>query len=480
VPPSADDLAGARLIRAVAFPALAAAALVGIWGALELRPLFADGFYYLLRILQDEGFFMPSPARRMVEAIRQPPVLAAMAVGVRDVMALGVAFGLCVQLAPLALVLVSWAVLPRERKILFVFPLLHFCAGTLSAWAAPINEGPTAAAYFWVLFYGILFLRGPVALALVAVLAAGTLLLHEAMVFLGPILAFGALWRVRREDARFPRIAFAALAVWFVVVAAVHARFILEPIHPENRASFLRQLFSFWWMAGPGGVNLPAIIGVAGLAAIGGAALLQFGARGARRRNSAWIVVAAFALASGAALAYAAWSGQMDGVRAQFYARNHALLLSLPLSLLALYALIRPGALHLPLLRQSVAACGILAAVSLAWHAYATHRWSHYVGVVRDILRDHRGFVRWDQAMASLTPERQRLMSDFSHHWVLPSMSIVLAPRGRVATILWSPLHAFNPFDPRDPAALPRSRFWSYEPFLEALAAQKAAGELRR
>lgn len=480
-PPSANDFAGARLLRAVTFPALATAALLGIWGAIELSPLFADGFYYLLRILQDEGFFMPAPARRMVEVIRQPPVLAAMVLGVRDVAALGVIFGLCVQLAPLALMLASWALLPRERKIFFVFPLLHFCAGTLSTWAAPINEGPTAAAYFWVLFYGILFLRArTAALGSVAVLAAGTLLLHEAMVFLGPILALAALWRARREDARFLRIAFALLAAWFVIVAVVQARFILEPSDPENRASFLRQLFSFWWIAGPGGINLPAIVGMAGLAAIGAAALLQFGVGGARRRSLAWMIVAGLALACAAALAYAAWSGHMHGVPAQFHARNHALLLSLPLSLLALYALMRPGALHLPLLRQSVAVCGIVAAVSLAWHAYATHRWSLHVAAMRDILAAHRGFVHWDATMAPLSPERRQLMSDLSHHWVLPSMSIILAPDGRVSTILWSPHHAFNPFDPRDPAALPRSRYWSYECYLEAVAAQKAAGELRQ
>jgi hypothetical protein len=375
--------------------------------------------------------------------------------------------------------LVTWAVLPPERKIFFVFPLLHFCAGTLSASAAPISEGPTAAAYFWVLFYAILFLRTrAAALGIIAVLAAGTVLLHEAMVFLAPVLAIAAGWRARRAETRHRRIAFALLAVWFVAVAAIQARFIIEPSDAENRASFVRQLFFFWWLAGPGGVNLPAIAGVAGLAAIAAAALVQHGRNGERRRTAAWLIVSGFAAVALVALAYAA-TGHIHGAHAQFHARNHALLLSLPLSLLALHVLVRPGALHLPLLRQSVAVCGIIAAVSLTWHAHATHRWSLYVATVRDILRDHRGFVRWEQAMAPLSPERHQLMTELSHHWVLPSMSIVLAPGGRVATILWSPLHAFSPFDSREAAALPRSRFWTYEPYLEALAAQKAAGELR-
>ncbi len=470
-------------MRAIAVPVLTAAALLGIWGALELRPLFADGFYILSLILQDEGFVMPAPARRTVEVLRQPPVLAAMALGVKDVEVLGVVFGLCVQLTPLALVLGSWAVLPRERKIFFVFPLLHFCAGTLSTSAAPINEGPTAAAYFWVLFYVILFLRARgAALGLVAVLAAGTILLHEAMVFLAPVLAIAALWRARREDARFHRIAFVLLAVWFAIVAAVHVQFILEPSHPANRASFIRQLFSFWWIAGPGGVNLPAIVGVAGLAAIAGAALLQLGAGGARRRKSAWMLVAGLALACGAALAYAAWSGHMDAARAQFYARNHALLISLPLALLAFYVLIRPGALHLPLLRQSAAVCGILAAVSLAWHAYGTHRWSLYVDMFRSALARGSGLVPREDVEAAL-PERDRaLFRNMSWSWTAPATSIKLARDGRVAAIIANPATnegRWQPFDPRLPETIPRSRFWDVEPYLRALAAQKAAGEVR-
>jgi hypothetical protein len=479
--PSAAELdAATRLTARVAFAVLAAAAAVGLWAALELRPLFADGFHYLLRLLELEAPFVPSPARSTVDLLRQLPVLAAVALGVEDVAALAVLFALFVQLVPIALLPLCWAVLPRERKVFFIFPLVHFVVGTLAAFEPAIVEGPGAAAYFWVVLFAVLFRRpkryGWIGLAL---LAAWTAVLHEGMVFLGPILAAAAGWRAVRAGRGRARLGWWLLAGWFVAVAAVQLGFVLEPRDPANRAAFLRQLTSLSWMAFRHETNWPAIIGALGLGALGLCAVLErLGARAAWPR-SGWIAVGGFALVAAAALVYAAVTGRVTGAQAQFHARNHPLLLSAAVALFAFNALLRPGVLKPALLRQTAIVCAIAAAASLAWHGYGVARWSRYVETVREVLRDDAGLVDWHAVAARLPPERRRLMHDLTHHWVMASMSIILAPGGRVGAILFSRERSITPFDPRDPAALPRARFWRYEPYLAALARQKASGEVR-
>ena len=220
----------------IAFATLAALALVWIHAAVELRPLFGDGFHYLLRILESEAYWLEAPARRTVELVRQLPVLAALKLGA-GVEALGVVFGLAMLLLPLTLVALCWPALPRGRKHFFAFPLLHYCAGTLGSAFAPINEGATAAAWFWLLFFRLLFApaRGA-ALAFTGLLAAGTVLLHEGMVLLAPFLGAAALQRRRGEPAA--RFVFVAFAVWFAIVVVVEAVHLIDPARPDNRAAF--------------------------------------------------------------------------------------------------------------------------------------------------------------------------------------------------------------------------------------------------
>jgi hypothetical protein len=67
-----------------------------------------------------------------------------------------------------------------------------------------------------------------------------------------------------------------------------------------------------------------------------------------------------------------------------------------------------------------------------------------------------------------------------SHFWIEPSMSIVLAPGGRVATIIAARREArWYPFDARRPDELPRSRFWTFDGYLRALAQQQRGNGTR-
>jgi hypothetical protein len=472
LPPQAGEgILSDAFVRRVSFPILAVIAAVWIYSAFELRPLFADGFLYFLRILERRDFWLEAPARRSVDLVRQLPVLAALKLGIGDSGALAVVFGLSLALLPLALVCLCWPVLPHARKSFFVFPLLHYMAGALATGFAAINEGAAAAAWFWLLLFLLLFrpARGGW-LAATAALALGTVQLHEGMVLLAPVLAAAALWRRRRETGRGARIALGALALWFAIVAAVQADFLVDPSRPDNRAAYFTALFSLWWLFGLwGSLNLPALFGIAGLVLL---LVVWLGAQ-ARAPKSAIasrLVWTAFGMACVAAVIDAIAADRIYAAQAQMNARNHPILISLPLAIAAFYAAAKPGAARRLPFHHAYILCALLAAAGALWHVETVRRWSDYLGVFRGVLRDNRGLVAWADVAAKLAPAERHLFEGMSHFWIEPAMSIALAPGGEVAVIV-AARHAagWYPFDARKPEELPRARFWSYEAYLAAL-----------
>lgn len=478
---AADSAAAASLTGRVAAICLAAAAIFGIVAAFGLRPLYADGFYYLLRLLES-GDLRGAPARLTVEVIRQWPLLAADALGIGDLHTLAVMFGAVVQILPLAITALAWLPLPADRKWLFVLPLLHVAAGTMASAFMPITEGATAAAYFWLLLFAVMFapLRGVWALV-IGTLAAGTILLHEAMAFLGPVLAAAAWLRARGTAPRL-RIALRLLAAWFAAVAALHLYFIVFPSHPANRASFFDALLRHYWAYGfEGSPNLPAMLGLGGIAAVTVIAVAQLVSRSRAAIWGGWWIVAALAAISAWEIGNAIAGGRLLAAAAQMNSRNHGLFLSLPLAVAALALAHRAAAPRPAVVAQVLATAAVLMAGALVWHAAALQRWNAYLGVFRQVLASHSGYVPFDAALAPLSPAERRLMRGMAHGWVEPSMSIVLAPGGNVRAIVgpWM-TQGWQAFDARKPEELPRHRTWRFDAYLEALKGQQRRGEAKR
>jgi hypothetical protein len=487
--PTAIALSGAvpgpldALTRAqarVAAAALGALALACVYAAVEWRSLSADGFYYFMRMLEKEGFEIAwVPQRRALEVLHELPTVVAMALGLRDVGALALIYGLTVQLAPLALTALCYPVLPRERKLLFLFPLLHYVACTTGAAFMGIHAGPTGAAYFWLVFHLVLFARPrPWSLGLVVLAALPAPAMHESMLFLGPILAAAGIWRAMRGRAR--RGVFALLAGWFFAAALYQVVGVVAPADTANRDNFLQGLPRGWWLFAEDAINLPIALGIAALLMLALYAMVDRARERARRGGV--ILVAGFAAAAAVALAVVIALDLAPAQGQQFAARNHAALASFPLALAALWALWRPGWPSPPRVRLALGLAAVLAAAAVVYDAHVTRRWSAYLADYRGLLREQRGLVGWERALAALPPERRRDMARMTWPWVSTTMSLVLAPGGKVTAIIANPPQnagRWQPFDPRVPEQIPRSRFWDLEPYLRALAAQKAAGEVR-
>ena len=278
---------------------LTAAALVSIYAALEYRVLYADGAYYVQRILEEEGFAFIEPSRHYSQLLQKFPTVIAIWLGVDNIPALIICYGLTTYLLPLLLVSLCYFVLPPSRKVFFVFPLVHYLAGTTSASFVGIVEGPVAAAYFWLLLYLLLFRFERKAAMVLTLLALPAVLLHEAMVFLSPLLAAVAVWRARQERHKGGVPLFTLLAMWFMIVAVVQTYFILYPRDPGNRSHFIQDLVHLKWLFTTSAqVNVPALVGLLAMVVFTGVILAGRSLRGTKPAKNQWTLVVGFAMVS--------------------------------------------------------------------------------------------------------------------------------------------------------------------------------------
>jgi len=182
------------------------------------------------------------------------------------------------------------------------------------------------------------------------------------------------------------------------------------------------------------------------------------------------LAVGTFAIVAAVALAYLWATDRLLDVNQQVRARNNGLLVSFPLAVAALVSLKWPGKISFAVVRQSAALCAVLAAVAAVWQFNSVLQWSRALDSFRAILVEAPGFVEWDDVLRRMPPDRRRLAERLASGWTASPMSLVLAPNGQVRTIVGATQPTgYRPFDPLDEAKLPRSRFWTLEPYLAAL-----------
>lgn len=166
---------------------LAAVLLVGVVGTWCAIGLYADGTFFLFRILSDDGLFVANPGRTFVTVLTQLPVLAALRVGVQDRDTL-------IHLHSAGLVLLPslvWgAALWLQRRGPLYWLFLIMWAGTFLV-SGFFAVGEYNVTYSLVALAAALLLTARVHLPrAVLVLAIALVLLrsYESMLFLGPVL----------------------------------------------------------------------------------------------------------------------------------------------------------------------------------------------------------------------------------------------------------------------------------------------------
>lgn len=470
----ADDLAkvtGGLLIMTVILHSVAAAN--GI-------VLFLDGSYYLFSVINQGEFISIEPTSRTVQFLQQTPVLLARWAGWGDVESLMIIAGLTNLLLPLLLTASCYWILPPAHRAFFVFPLLHYWAGALASWFPTVTDAPPAAAYFWVLFYLMLFrLETRLSAALCVLIALPAVYLHEAMSFLAPFLVVVALWRFKNASSRWLKAFFLWLSGWFAFIASIQFLAILQPRDTGNRSGFLSQLLEWQWIYWDG-INTAVVLSL--VAAILLLAVFVDNLRNAGRKSPAKARVfrqIAPLLLGGVALALWTWAlldGRGYGFNTQFAARGQAAFVTVPLAILVLASLFKPSIQPAWQDRLVIVLITVLTVGIVGSHYIGLSRWIDYVRDFRSLVQDHTGFIAFDEAVAALPAARQQDFRLLSATWTNPTISYLLAPQGKVTTLIGNNPRTlrWQPFDPCDPIQLPKRGFET-TPYLELIAAQGCA-----
>jgi hypothetical protein len=414
---------------------LAAVLAMQVWAGIALRGLYADGAYYAQQLLFRDAFVVIEPSRWTSQMLMQAPVVLAMRLGLDSPGEVALAFSLTTNLLPLVLTLACVAVLPDEARAYALFPVFVFLAASMGAAFASVADGSTATAYAWLLLLLVLFGHlNRLRLTGILLLAAGALRLHEAMAFLGPLLAFACLWRCRSAESRAARIVLSLAAILVMLGCAIAIHDVLHPRLMANRSSFINDVVSArWLLPGRDRVSLIAVPGLIALMVLPAALLRRPLMAGAMIAIAPiFLLVAILALVEPACPS------------AAFAARNNACLLTAPDMLVLLLVRHRRP--------PSAAAALVTAMLGLAVasaDAAATLGWLGYEGAMRAALASSRGVVAWPDALARLPAPQAEALQRFTWPWTTPLMSLWLAPGPAVDAIIANPRGvAWQPFDP--------------------------------
>jgi hypothetical protein len=362
----------------------------------------------------------------------------------------------------------SWWLLPRDRKSLFVLPLLTLVFGWMGMSYGVISQGQLAALWFWPTAFALAGVGPRAGVVVALILALPTILMHEALCLYGPILVTLAWLRARRERQTVIRGLWVLIGLWLVAATALALYFTLVPIKPSDRAGFIRGLTGLHFIGqSPWRFNPPVIVALVSAALM----LTCCWAEGwARRFRALWLPAYCFFLlvAALAPIVLPDWFAPQLQLDARSWVSG------VPLLLVAALIAHRVGLLPMrptarPLLALIV---GLAAAAQITWQVTATMRWSAFVAEFRRELASNHGYVPYEMAFAPGMPIGPAARSILASRWTFIDFSIAIAPHGRVATIIGNPLpKGWDPFDPTRPAALPRFPGIDYSDYVRALPA---------
>lgn len=435
-----------------------------LFAIISLRCLYADGSYQLIEALKAGDFVAIAKNRNCASYLFQFPVVTAIKLGVTNLHALQLAFGIgCFLPWPMAMMF-CYRMAPRH----FWVVILACAAGYLNSAFMSVGEYIIADAFFWPALFAILFVRPltPLAASILSVSAMVLLFSYESLLFLGPLLALLALWRaIRGGEKAWQRAVLCLAAILLCLAAGIALDGVLYPQSPANLGGFKRGLK--WMFIYPSWTMGWSFVWFALMTAV----CLR------RRGFTVRYYRLGLALLAGAIIIWGAWPIlEPDNLNPALQHEYRPIHLLVPLALLAVSFVLayRPKWLE----EQRDYLIGFSSSLLLAqslWHIAATWQWQEFVGIWRRELASQTGAV-------SLTdiPFETRFLQEqalrFDWNWANPDLSIMLAPDGKVRAIILPRIKpVWRPFDPLNPQELPNLQRYGvdYGNYVKALESQK-------
>ena len=214
-----------------------------LFAIISRRCLYADGSYYLLRVLVAGNFTEMISCRSFAAYLFQLPVVVAFNLGITNLHWLTLAFGVgCFSAWPVAMYLCH-----RMARQHFWLVMLACAAGYLNAAFMAVGEHIVAHAFFWPALFAVLFVRPLTPSAAVILLGSAGLLLrsYESLLFLGPPMAGLLVWRlIFVKDKHWQKALLATTALLFAAATWIALGGVLHPDSPANYGGFKRGILA--------------------------------------------------------------------------------------------------------------------------------------------------------------------------------------------------------------------------------------------
>lgn len=408
-------------------------ALFIVFAILSARCLYADGSFFLVKILAAQNFVEFSEGRVYSHYLIEFPAVVALALGVNSIPCLTFFYGIgCYCVWPVAMFL-CYRMAPQH----FWLVMLAGAAGYLNASFMSVGEHIVVHAFFWPALFAILFVRPLTPFAAATLLFSSIILMrsYESMLFLGPVLISLLAWRMVTDKECPWRQAVLGASVVFLILAVYIAWIGVEYPNPAEIYGFKRglihQLFDPAWT-----VKMSAFWAVVMLGAMHPAVAAIF------RRPVGLIVCALVVLIWGL---YPILQPQRLYPAQQFNCRFLNLLVPLALTPVAAILCFRPQWLTAKVPDLVRLSAVMLVAQSL-WQLSATYQWERHLSDWRNMLAAESGplYLRGDWNFNA---------PDFT--WANPCQSLLIGPRRVQALIMPDHPEPWLPFDPLAPKSLP-------------------------
>jgi hypothetical protein len=444
----------------------------------ESRFLYGDGSNFFTAILRSQDFVDGGrrAARSYANVFTQLPLVGALRLGVRDVDLLRTIYGASLFF-PYLLCMSVWVWATKEEPRFLLFPALLLFAGASNSLFFVISESHVAGALVFTLVALLLFRRrwGPGTILLSGLLALPLLRAYESMVFFGPLLGGLAMGRARRAPGRMALVGWIVLTGWFLAGALVALMEITAPTStvPINVSTFVDQamfllrdkMLPILW--GETDVHYSAILSLLALPILCVGFCLSPGA--ARAKAAVIGVYGAMCLL--VLIALACFPELME-VPLHYHARVFNVVIPVLLILTLLLFHFAPRLRSSFDWRYAFVLVALLGTYQLGWQGLATGQWAGYLDVFRDEVTQNEGYVPFEASSLNTEKRGRQAIDNMNYGWALPTMSILLAKDREVRAIVGpTDEGAWQPFDPREPEALPDFAEYglSYEPYLRRL-----------
>jgi hypothetical protein len=430
--------------------------------------MFADGSNYIMHVLASEDFYLLEPARKLVQLLQQSFLVLGIRSGVTDLPTLARLFTLGALGWPIILTGSCWFILPRGEKGWIIGPLINLaCLCPMTSLAA-IGEGMIASCLLWIIFFLVLFRTHSYwgAILTIFLTAAGAVTHESAALFFIGIAAI-AIMRMRGSSGveRLTQFAISAAAIWS---ACYLISVILHPREPLNRADFLIGILALEFVE-LRGVNLTTVATI--VASVSIFRIMRAQNKGEKIQPILGSSITFFVLAAGLLLFLSGWT--VTPV-AQFSARGFPVLGTTFLSF-GLWLGWRNGAKPEFLLSKPVLLVlfGLLLTQGVA-QIVMTQQWANTLGAVTRIIERWDGRIPWQTALDTAAPDNPILWKEMTWYSEIQSLSLLLAPQGRVHALIDAPTsERWKPLQLDVPETLPKSRFWDAAPYAAAVESRE-------